>query len=162
MADAFKAKWVAERNAKTGSVGQPSEQELEQAYWRIVETAQPPTEIEYGNDISNVTAGGHGAFEPAGANLDPKRYAGGAAWNLNVLPHADGSVLKSLPQAIQGITEPWLYFGALFATFCWSERERTCRCMKLAVLLVSHFLILLPCLRSLSSAGTTRTTTFIR
>jgi len=94
MADAFKAKWVAERNAKTGSVGQPSEEELEQAYWRIVETAQPATEIEYGNDISNTTAGGHGAFEPNGAELDVKRYAGSTAWNLNMLPHADGSVLK--------------------------------------------------------------------
>ena len=50
MANAFKERWVAERNAKTGAVGQPSEEELEQAYWKIVETAQPPTEIEYGQN----------------------------------------------------------------------------------------------------------------
>jgi histone demethylase JARID1 len=120
MSEAFKAKWVSERNAKTGSVGQPSEEEIEQAYWKIVETAQPPTEVEYGNDISNVVAGGHGAFEPASAELDPKNYAGAPAWNLNLIPHAEGSVLKSLPQQIQGITEPWLYMGTMFATFCWS------------------------------------------
>ena len=83
----------------------------------VVETAQPPTEVEYGNDITNTTSGGHAAFQPATDQLDASLYAGEPNWNLVLLPHAPGSVLKSLPNAIQGITEPWLYIGMLFATF---------------------------------------------
>lgn len=48
MANEFKEKWVRERNEKTGAVGQPSEEEIEQAYWKYVETGQPPIEVEYG------------------------------------------------------------------------------------------------------------------
>jgi len=68
-----------------------------------------------------VVAGGHGAFQPSSDPIDPSLYAGAPEWNLNLLPSASGSVLKSLPQSIQGITQPWLYMGMLFATFAWSD-----------------------------------------
>jgi hypothetical protein len=48
MATEFREKWIKERNEKTGSVGAPSDEEVEQAYWKIVETAQPPTKVLYG------------------------------------------------------------------------------------------------------------------
>ena len=95
--------------------------------------------------MSNVVAGG-GAFEPASAEIDPAAYAGEPSWNLNLLPHAAGSVLKSLPQSIQGITEPWLYMGMLFATFCWSAHNKQhpvrepARRLVFVVLLCAHLL----------------------
>ena len=121
-----------------------------------------------GNDISNVVAGGHGAFQPAGDEIDPSLYAGAPAWNLNLLPTASGSVLKSLPQSIQGITQPWLYMGMLFATFAWSVMNKYkrsamgcggahsgCQAPRLTPFLLFFSF-------SVCSSGTTRTTIFTR
>jgi len=45
------------------------------------------------------------------------------AWNLNNIAYADGSVLKHLRTAVNGVNVPWLYMGMLFASFCWHNED---------------------------------------
>lgn len=48
-------------------------------------------------------------------------------WNLNSMPFLPGSLLKYLPDEIDGLTNPWLYMGGLFSTFAWHNEDRKCR-----------------------------------
>ena len=45
------------------------------------------------------------------------------AWDLRHLVSTHRSVLRKLGFSVQGLTYPWLYFGALFATFCWHVED---------------------------------------
>ena len=45
------------------------------------------------------------------------------AWDLRSLYATHRSVLRKLGFSVQGLTYPWLYFGALFATFCWHVED---------------------------------------
>lgn len=38
------------------------------------------------------------------------------------LDHILTNLLFTLPQ-VEGLTHPWMYFGALFATFCWHTED---------------------------------------
>lgn len=44
-------------------------------------------------------------------------------WNLHNLPFAPGSILRHVPQIINGINVPWLYIGMLFASFAWHVED---------------------------------------
>ncbi len=52
----------------------------------------------------------------------PEYYAN-TAWNLNNLPKAYGSLLRHIDAHINGVNVPWLYFGMLFASFCWHAED---------------------------------------
>ena len=47
----------------------------------------------------------------------------GCRWNLHNLPFAPGSILRHVPQIINGINVPWLYIGMLFASFAWHVED---------------------------------------
>jgi histone demethylase JARID1 len=66
--------------------------------------------VEYGND------------------LDTQKYGSGFKksshpWNLNNLPHLSASILRHIASEINGVNVPWLYYGMMFATFCWHNED---------------------------------------
>ncbi|OQR99733.1 histone demethylase [Achlya hypogyna] len=130
-ADAFKLKWLK----KNGLSPLVSSRELEVAYWKIVETGCEPTVIEYANDLDiNLLGSGFPRSSRATKEFlrnnsretvafDRPEYYEETAWNLNNLPSAKGSCLSYVDAAIAGVTVPWLYFGMLFASFCWHAED---------------------------------------
>jgi len=66
--------------------------------------------------------------EPKNENLpEPKfgtkDYYKETWWNLNNIPCAPDSILRHVRVGVTGINVPWLYFGCLFATFCWHNED---------------------------------------
>jgi hypothetical protein len=51
--------------------------------------------------------------------MDDEAFYRMSGWNLNNTSSWEESMLQCLPDAINGISVPWMYFGMLFATFCW-------------------------------------------
>eukprot|EP00850_Spirogloea_muscicola_P014103 SM000099S25209 [mRNA] locus=s99:210318:215416:+ [translate_table: standard] len=84
---------------------------VERAFWR--EYSRPAaTHVEYGSDLEG-TAFSALATDPLGAS----------DWNLNKLPKLDKSTLRLLDCNIPGVTDPMLYLGMLFSTFCWHVED---------------------------------------
>jgi [histone H3]-trimethyl-L-lysine4 demethylase len=129
-ADAFRAQWFESRGLDPATV---TSDEIEQEYWRIVESGAPNVQVEYANDLDTARVGS-GFPRPADpfhavakgaegvAFTDPNYYLN-TAWNLNNLPFAHGSLLRHMHTKINGINVPWLYCGMLFATFCWHTED---------------------------------------
>ena len=44
-------------------------------------------------------------------------------WNLNLLPLAQGSLLRHLGKRVTGCMVPWLYVGSMFSAFCWHNED---------------------------------------
>jgi len=47
-------------------------------------------------------------------------------FNLNNINHAKDSlfqIIQTKSENISGITSPWIYFGMLFASFCWHVED---------------------------------------
>lgn len=42
-------------------------------------------------------------------------------WNLSRL--RDATLLRHLPQPISGVTQPWVYVGMCFSSFCWHNED---------------------------------------
>lgn len=112
---------------------------LEQDYWDLVENRSREFGVEYGNDINTDEFGSgfplsergrsvYGTHDPEKAKLpDPKfgteDYYKETWWNLNNIPWTPDSVLRHVKVGINGINVPWMYYGALFTTFCWHNED---------------------------------------
>lgn len=84
---------------------------LEQTYWDIVErSSNDEVIVNYANDIDTEKVGS--AFG---------KWAG--RWDMTKLSSEPQSALSDLGYSVEGLTHPWLYFGALFATFCWHTED---------------------------------------
>eukprot|EP00854_Cymbomonas_tetramitiformis_P017322 gene17322-20617_t len=80
---------------------------------RIVERSlDEEVSVEYGNDLDTGRIG-------SGFVKMPTPHP----WDLNRINKSEASVLKRIAGAIPGVTHPWLYFGMLFATFCWHTED---------------------------------------
>ena len=55
--------------------------------------------------------------------MSTRSSRGACRWNLNILPHLPGSVLRHVSEDLNGINVPWLYYGMLFATFAWHTED---------------------------------------
>ncbi|GLT95109.1 hypothetical protein SLE2022_128110 [Rubroshorea leprosula] len=102
---------------------EPSVENIEGEYWRIVEKATEEIEVLYGADLET------GAF---GSGFPKKWGQGGFAsnekyiksgWNLNNFPRLPGSVLSYESSDISGVLVPWLYIGMCFSSFCWHVED---------------------------------------
>lgn len=114
---------------------EPTPDELQREYWRLVETSAERAEVRYGSDVNSALHGsGFPRVAPAAAvkseSTSPSAPAPSSSspyardgWNLNVLPTQPGSVLQHLDAAINGVTQPWVYVGMLFASFCWHVED---------------------------------------
>ncbi|XP_020597390.1 lysine-specific demethylase JMJ18-like [Phalaenopsis equestris] len=121
-AEDFKEQYFGMRDAKasescckgeTGKRWQPSVEEIEGEYWRIVENPTDEVEVHYGADLET---GKFGSGFPKVSSatpkdIDPHVYSG---WNLNNFPRLPGSVLSFESGDISGVLVPWLYIGMCF------------------------------------------------
>jgi len=112
---------------------------LEQDYWDFVENRSREFGVEYGNDVNTDEFGSgfplsergrsvYGTLDKEKAKLpDPKfgteDYYKETWWNLNNIPWTPDSVLRHVKVGINGINVPWMYYGALFTTFCWHNED---------------------------------------
>ncbi|XP_011659340.1 lysine-specific demethylase JMJ18 isoform X2 [Cucumis sativus] len=102
---------------------EPSVEDIEGEYWRIVEKSNDEVEVYYGADIESATF--CSGFPKASSlvtegNLDPYVKSG---WNLNNFPRLQGSVLCFEESDISGVLVPWLYVGMCFSSFCWHVED---------------------------------------
>ncbi|KAI5621684.1 protein Jumonji isoform X1 [Silurus asotus] len=93
---------------------EPRASEVEQEYWRIVEQRDCHVAVHCGK----VDTSTHGSGFPVGKSEPFSKHG----WNLTVLPHNSGSILRHLG-AVPGVTVPWLNIGMVFSTSCWSRDQ---------------------------------------
>ncbi|CAA3005164.1 lysine-specific demethylase JMJ16 [Olea europaea subsp. europaea] len=131
-ADDFKAQYFSKNNNSLDMGGnttmlkeqwQPSVENIEGEYWRMVEKPTEEIEVLYGADLET---GEFGSGFPkyshqAGSSSDIKYVNSG--WNLNNLPRLPGSVLSFESSDISGVLVPWLYLGMCFSSFCWHVED---------------------------------------
>ncbi|KAL6561896.1 hypothetical protein OROGR_002903 [Orobanche gracilis] len=102
---------------------QPSVDEIEGEYWRIIEQPTDEVEVYYGADLET---GMLGSGFPKGPSLsgDSKidQYIM-SGWNLNNLSRLPDSVLNFEECDISGVVVPWLYIGMCFSSFCWHVED---------------------------------------
>ncbi|KAF0754164.1 hypothetical protein AaE_005439, partial [Aphanomyces astaci] len=124
-ARAFKAAWFARKDIDPATW---TDRDFEKEYWKIVETSYESLEVEYANDLDVSVVGSgfprvardvrHDARDEH-VDFASRAYYDHTAWNLNNLPSAHGSLLRHIDAQINGVNVPWVYFGMLFASFCW-------------------------------------------
>lgn len=122
--------------AQTFGGNQMSGQDIERAYWKIVQGkvgTDAETLVEYGNDIDSHDYWSgfplcKQQFEKMQHEFNPDDHKSLAlfanlSWNLTNLANMSGSVLRFLPEHVTGVTVPWVYVGMLYATFCWHNED---------------------------------------
>ncbi|CAA0374672.1 unnamed protein product [Arabidopsis thaliana] len=106
------------------NVGDPSVEEIEGEYWRIIEKETNEVKVLYGTDLENPILGSgfsKGVKIPTRRNDMDKYISSG--WNLNNLARLQGSLLSFEDCEISGVQVPWLYVGMCFSTFCWHVED---------------------------------------
>jgi len=137
---------ISNNDSNTGAAAaiEPTVEEVEAEFWRIVECADPNDVIEslYGQDLDS---GHHGSGFPLPewrrklleehlrqstdsgiktlppyADAKEEQYAE-HPWNINNMPRSTSSVLRYLlgDELITGVMVPWLYVGSVLSAFCW-------------------------------------------
>ncbi|KZT71516.1 hypothetical protein DAEQUDRAFT_724032 [Daedalea quercina L-15889] len=96
-----------------------TETDVENEFWRLVQSQQETVEVEYGADVHSTT---HGSGMPTLEThpLDPYSKD---PWNLNNIPILPDSLLRYIKSDISGMTVPWTYVGMVFSTFCWHNED---------------------------------------
>ncbi|XP_022716483.1 LOW QUALITY PROTEIN: lysine-specific demethylase JMJ15-like [Durio zibethinus] len=130
LADEFKEMYFrrdCDEDLKPGVVEyrkwEPSWEDIEGEYWRIVEQPTDEVEVYYGADLETGKFGS--GFPKASSMLtgnDADKYAM-SGWNLNNFPRLQGSVLSFEGCDISGVLVPWLYVGMCFSSFCWHVED---------------------------------------
>ena len=108
--------------AKSGVSLQATVEEIEQAFWDVVEAGEEPTEVMYGADLDTSVLGSAFHTKARDGSLpsdEADRHYATSPWNLNNLPSLGDSLLKHLDDSIAGVTLPWMYMGMMFSSFCW-------------------------------------------
>lgn len=130
----------------------PSIEEIEAEFWRIVETPDSYLESLYGQDLDS---GHHGSGFPlpewrrrlleghlttaargrqgVGAaevklpppSTDAEKIYAEHEWNINNMPRCKSSMLRYLlgDGLITGVMVPWLYVGSCMSAFCWHVED---------------------------------------
>ncbi|KVH89410.1 FY-rich, C-terminal [Cynara cardunculus var. scolymus] len=103
-------------------IWEPSIEEIEGEYWRIIEQPTDEVEVYYGADLE--TGVFESGFPKASSieNNESDEYVN-SGWNLNNFPRLPGSVLSFEGSDISGVLVPWLYVGMCFSSFCWHSGE---------------------------------------
>ncbi|TFK43830.1 jumonji superfamily protein [Crucibulum laeve] len=96
-----------------------SEYNMEEEFWRLVQSQHDTVEIEYGADVHSTT---HGSAMPT-METHPLNPYSKDPWNLNNIPILPDSLLRFIKSDISGMTVPWTYVGMAFSTFCWHNED---------------------------------------
>ncbi|CAN6351393.1 unnamed protein product [Urochloa humidicola] len=107
------------KNHKT--IWEPSVEEIEGEYWRIVVGSTDEVEVDYGADLDTATFGS--GFAKLSSDANKQDPYGLSCWNLNNLPRLPGSVISFENEDISGVVVPWLYVGMCFSSFCWHVED---------------------------------------
>ncbi|XP_042517534.1 putative lysine-specific demethylase JMJ16 [Macadamia integrifolia] len=127
-ADDFKGQYFREHDIITNSGDnqhmlhkwkEPSVENIEGEYWRLVEKPTEEIEVLYGADLET---GVFGSGFPK-VSLDCEDQYSRSGWNLNNFPRLPGSVLSFESADISGVLVPWLYIGMCFSSFCWHVED---------------------------------------
>ncbi|XP_062084398.1 putative lysine-specific demethylase JMJ16 [Humulus lupulus] len=129
----FKSQYFSGKKADVADVGgnlsilkehsEPSVENIEGEYWRMVEKPTEEIEVVYGADLET---GSFGSGFPKISNHDasaPEQPYIKSGWNLNNFPRLPGSVLSYESSDISGVLVPWLYIGMCFSSFCWHVED---------------------------------------
>ncbi|KAL8533355.1 hypothetical protein ACS0TY_009660 [Phlomoides rotata] len=102
---------------------QPTVEDIEGEYWRIVEKPTDEIEVLYGADLNTGTFGsGFPKNSQQVASASDINYIN-SGWNLNNFARLPGSVLSFESSDISGVVVPWLYIGMCFSSFCWHVED---------------------------------------
>ncbi|GAB4829460.1 hypothetical protein Ancab_019132 [Ancistrocladus abbreviatus] len=102
---------------------EPSVEDIEGEYWRIIEQPTDEVEVYYGADLETGVFGS--GFPKASLSVgksDSDLYMT-SGWNLNNFPRLRGSLLCFERSDISGVLVPWLYVGMCFSSFCWHVED---------------------------------------
>ncbi|KAM3338737.1 lysine-specific demethylase JMJ18 [Capsicum galapagoense] len=117
-ADDFKAQYFRQNEGQC----EPSWENIEGEYWRMVEKPTEEIEVLYGADLeTGVFGSGFPKHNHQVGSSDTKYVNSG--WNLNNFPRLPGSVLTYESCDISGVLVPWLYIGMCFSSFCWHVED---------------------------------------
>jgi len=127
MADEFKAKHKHKSSFKFSNQYRANEFD----FWSLVEDPQftkKKVTVEYAADLPTRRYGSafptvHGAKVTDTLNAKNEKTH---PFNLNNINHAKDSlfqIITTKSENISGITSPWIYFGMLFASFCWHVED---------------------------------------
>ncbi|THU63305.1 hypothetical protein C4D60_Mb01t14380 [Musa balbisiana] len=103
---------------------EPSVENIEGEYWRIVEKPTEEIEVLYGADLDTGVFGSgfpKASFSLQNSEIDDQHINSG--WNLNNLARLPGSMLCFESGEIPGVLVPWLYIGMCFSSFCWHVED---------------------------------------
>ncbi|KAL9677371.1 hypothetical protein QQ045_005600 [Rhodiola kirilowii] len=128
-ANDFKQQYFSKNASDTNLGGnddekcEPSVEDIEGEYWRVVEKPTEEIEVLYGADLET---GSFGSGFPKMSSEDtssPDDQYIKSGWNLNNFPRLPGSVLSYESGDISGVLVPWLYIGMCFSSFCWHVED---------------------------------------
>ncbi|KAL7109075.1 hypothetical protein ACP275_06G152700 [Erythranthe tilingii] len=119
--DDFKVQYFRKNYSSNKSMAEPSVEEIEGEYWRMVEQPTEEIEVLYGADLET-GAFGSGFPKKRDEDASEMKYIA-SGWNLNNLPRLPGSVLSFESSDISGVLVPWLYIGMCFSSFCWHVED---------------------------------------
>ena len=97
---------------------------LERHYWRLVKGGGSHILVDYGSDLdAHIFPMGGGTAPPKNPRAHQDKPGTSRQWELASLVFDQKSLLKNLPEHIDGVTRPWTYVGMLYATFCWHTED---------------------------------------
>ncbi|KAK9146396.1 hypothetical protein Sjap_006299 [Stephania japonica] len=104
---------------------EPSVDDIEGEYWRIVEKPTEEIEVLYGADVETGVFGSGfpRVSSPMESCSDYEENCITSGWNLNNLARLPGSLLSFESSDISGVVVPWLYVGMCFSSFCWHVED---------------------------------------
>ncbi|KAJ4955385.1 hypothetical protein NE237_012168 [Protea cynaroides] len=131
-ADDFKSQYLQKHDVDTDSGDnhsmlqkqqEPSVEDIEGEYWRMVEKPTEEIEVLYGADLETQVFGS--GFPKVSPYVSPycEDQCSRSGWNLNNFPRLSGSVLSFESSDISGVLVPWLYIGMCFSSFCWHVED---------------------------------------
>ncbi|GFQ01966.1 putative lysine-specific demethylase jmj16 [Phtheirospermum japonicum] len=119
-ANDFKAQYFRKDD---NSCNEPSVEEIEGEYWRMVEKPTEEIEVLYGADVETGAFGSGFPKSSQQVASDSDVVYINSGWNLNNFPRLPGSVLSFESSDISGVLVPWLYVGMCFSSFCWHVED---------------------------------------
>ncbi|KAJ3162468.1 hypothetical protein HDU86_004950 [Geranomyces michiganensis] len=120
VANNFKQNHFRRRlNKQPGERVTVTEKQVEQEFWRLVESTYDDVEVEYGADLHSTQ---HGSGFPVPEKQPTSPYST-CGWNLNNMPVLPDSLFCNIRNDISGMMIPWLYVGMVFSTFCWHTED---------------------------------------
>ncbi|KAI3793592.1 hypothetical protein L1987_36212 [Smallanthus sonchifolius] len=109
-------------NSVMKDLWEPSLEDIEGEYWRMVESPTEEIEVLYGADLETGTFGSGFPKEACQVSGSDEKYIR-SGWNLNNFPRLPGSLLSYEGSDISGVLVPWLYIGMCFSSFCWHVED---------------------------------------